>query len=344
MRSRTKNLGVLSCLLILAAASSYAGELVPGSAAPALSVSKWLNGDEVKSFDKGKIYVVECWATWCGPCIGVIPHLSEMNTKYKDKNVVFIGMNVWERDPSAVEPFVKRMGPKMNYRVAMDDGGKTADAWLAAAGQNGIPCSFLVDKEGKVAWIGHPMSLEPVLAKVVAGTYDVKKQAEIDKKKAVIQRKMQTAAEENDADKFIAAADEMIALEPESAVELGVAKGSVLLQSKKYAEGYALLSKLADNEIKDNADALNAVAWGILATDNIEKRDFDLALKCAQRADELTKHENGPILDTLARAYFDKGQIDKAIETQTRAVEKSKGEQIEEELKATLKRYKEAKK
>jgi hypothetical protein len=62
----------------------------------------------------------------------------------------------------------------------------------------------------------------------------------------------------------------------------------------------------------------------------------------AQRADELTKHVNAPVLDTLARAHFEKGQLDKAVELQTLAVEKA-NEEMKEQLSETLTRYKAAK-
>jgi thiol-disulfide isomerase/thioredoxin len=66
----------------------WAGEpptLKVGDPAPKLHVSKWLNGDPVEKLEKGTTYVIECWATWCGPCRASIPHVSELNTKYKDK-------------------------------------------------------------------------------------------------------------------------------------------------------------------------------------------------------------------------------------------------------------------
>src|SRR3954451_6083131 len=162
--------------------------LHPGDPAPKLYVSKWVKGEPVKEFEKGKVYVVECWASWCGPCRASIPHVTELQSKYKDKGVTVIGMNVWEREPEAAEPFVKEMGDKMGYSVALDvtdaahpdpsGAGKTAKAWLPAAGRNGIPCSFIVDKDTKVAWIGHPMAMDRPLEQVVAGTFDPKKEAE----------------------------------------------------------------------------------------------------------------------------------------------------------------------
>ena len=52
--------------------------------------------------------------------------------------------------------------------------GAMAKAWMTAAGQNGIPTAFIVNKEGKIAWIGHPMEMEKPLEKIVAGTWDLK--------------------------------------------------------------------------------------------------------------------------------------------------------------------------
>jgi len=144
-----------------------------GDPAPALKASKWLQGQEVTKFEKDKVYVVEFWATWCGPCIVMMPHMAEMQAEYRDKGVTFIGYSA--KDPNnneeKVTEFVKKRGPKLKYTFAYGDDRGTYDAWMRAAGRGGIPCSFVVDKAGKIAYIGHPMFLDVVLPKVVEGNW-----------------------------------------------------------------------------------------------------------------------------------------------------------------------------
>lgn len=87
---------LLLCALQL---TSYAQKATPklniGSAAPQLRVRAWLKGTPVTKFEKGKVYVMEFWATWCHPCKVAMPHLSALADKYRDK-VVFTGVDVYE--------------------------------------------------------------------------------------------------------------------------------------------------------------------------------------------------------------------------------------------------------
>ena len=176
-------LSLLSALALVPASSLLAQNapaptLKIGDPAPALAGGEWVQGDPVQGFEKGKVYILEFWATWCGPCKAAIPHVNELQKKYADKGLVVIGQNCWERDDSKVKPFVTEMGDKMTYRVRMDDksttkAGAMAETWMKAAGRNGIPCTFVVGGEGKVLWIGHPMKLtEAMLDEMLAGKFD----------------------------------------------------------------------------------------------------------------------------------------------------------------------------
>ena len=151
-----------------------------GDKAPELRPAKWLKGTPVANFAKGKVYVVEFWATWCGPCKENIPHLTEMAKKYAGK-VDISGVNIWENnDPAAtgtiakVESFVKEQGDRMVYNVAVDGpDGKVGNTWMKAADEGGLPASFIVGKDGNIAWIGHPGNLPAVLDQIVDDKFDV---------------------------------------------------------------------------------------------------------------------------------------------------------------------------
>jgi thiol-disulfide isomerase/thioredoxin len=155
-------------------------KLKVGDAAPAWNVTTWMNGAEVKGYDKDKVYVVEFWATWCGPCIKAMPHLAELQAEHKKDGLVVIGMTTKDENNTAdaVKKFVDERGPKLGYVFAFCDNTKTDEAFMQAAQQDGIPCSFVVGKDGKIAYIGHPMNLDDVLPKVLAGTW--KGQADVD--------------------------------------------------------------------------------------------------------------------------------------------------------------------
>ncbi len=145
-----------------------------GDPAAPLKIAEWVKGKPVDlAALKGKqVVVVEFWATWCGPCRTSIPHLTEMQKKFKD--VIFVGVS--SEDAGDVKPFVKKMGSKMDYTVAVDDDGKTSAGYMEAFRIDGIPHAFIVDKEGRVVWLGHPLDgLEETLTEVVAGKFNPEK-------------------------------------------------------------------------------------------------------------------------------------------------------------------------
>jgi thiol-disulfide isomerase/thioredoxin len=160
------------CALGGGALALSAAEL--GDPAPALKISEWVKGGPVDlAAGKDKTtYVVEFWATWCPPCRTSIPHLTEIQKKFKDRGVVVIGIT--DEKLATVKKFVTPMGDKMDYVVAIDDGKKTSDGYMEAFKQNGIPHAFIVDKTGRIVWHGHPMAqLDDTLEQVVSGKYDM---------------------------------------------------------------------------------------------------------------------------------------------------------------------------
>ncbi|RYX87552.1 TlpA family protein disulfide reductase [bacterium] len=138
-----------------------------GQKAPDIKVKAWLKGDPVSGFEPGKVYVVEFWATWCKPCINLMPQLSKLAQKYAGK-VEVIGINILDKSPQTkIAEFVKDMGNKMEYVVGLDDGYMNEN-WFMASGSSGIPTSFIVDQRGNIAWYGNG-EIESNLAMVLKG-------------------------------------------------------------------------------------------------------------------------------------------------------------------------------
>jgi thiol-disulfide isomerase/thioredoxin len=340
--------------LLTAGATLTAAEptLTVGSPAPKLQTGKWVQGEPVKEFQKGTAYIVEFWATWCGPCRVSIPHLNETYTKYKDKGLVVIGQDCWERDDALVAPFVKQMGGKMTYRVALDDKagskkGKMADTWMDAAGRNGIPSAFLVDTKGMVAWIGHPMELkESILDAVLAGKFDVQKAAEdyANAQKAQVQMQAIWAAlnKAKQGKKWDEASAELEKIEKLTPVKqrqgLDLTRFDILLGREDYPAAYKLAVKISEAN-QDNAMLQNDLAWRIATDPRIKQRDLDVAETIANRANEAAKGKDAAILDTVARVKFMQGKNEEAIRLQEKAVEAAEDGQ-KAGLQRTLRSYK----
>lgn len=313
-----------------------------GDKAPPLVIDKWVKGPEVKAFEKGKTYVVEFWATWCGPCIASMPHLSELQSEYGKKGVTIIGVTSGDERNTleAVEQMVKEKGDGMNYTVAFDKGKTTNESYMKASGQMGIPTSFLVDQNGTIVWIGHPMFLDMPLELVVSGKWDPKTSPELIDK-------AQTAASEvfmkmaSDPKEALAAFDKLEKDYPVIARQLSDYKFNLFLAAKDYDRAYKFGAELVEKAIR-NKDAmkLNDIAWTIVDPDGtVEKKDLDLAMKAAVKADEFSGNKDAAIIDTLARVHFLKGNVAKAIELQTKAVELAPAG-MKGELQAALTEYK----
>ena len=320
--------------------------LTIGDKAPSIKDVSWIKGKPVDTFKEGQTYLVECWATWCGPCIRAFPHLSKLQKQYKGK-LRILGVGVWERgdDPMPmVKEFVTKQGDKMDYTVGLEMNSSIAKNWMGPAGQNGIPCGYLVGKEGRIEWIGHPGTIDPVLESYFAGTWDREAFAVDFKKEQEEERVMRTltpvlrqASQSGDYTKAFEAIDAAAAKHPDMTA-LMETKFQMMLMSDDHAkDAYSVGESVMMNNW-DNAQMLNSVSWSVMTNPNIKHRDLNFAMKAAERANQLTDNKDASILDTLARAYFDKGMIDKAIATQERAIQHAPEGQ-KDELKETLEKY-----
>jgi thiol-disulfide isomerase/thioredoxin len=100
---------------------------------------------------RGKVVVIDFWATWCGPCVGEMPHMKELYAKYRDKGVEFIGVSLDQSQQEGglekLKTFVKDKGIEWpQYFQGKGWKSEFSSSW----GINSIPCVFVVDAEGKL--------------------------------------------------------------------------------------------------------------------------------------------------------------------------------------------------
>lgn len=345
MRPFSPSSALLAALSLapLSFAPLTAQELVPGKPAPALSIAKWVKGDAVAELKKDHVYVVEFWATWCGPCIAGMPHLSEVQKHHKGA-VTVIGVTKEDESNKLadVEAMVKEKGDTMAYTVAWDDSGKTSKAWFEAAGQDGIPCCFVVDKTGTVAWIGHPMWLDVILPDVLAGKVDVKALAE---KPAAVEKRLKRVfvAAQLKPSKAIEEAEALCKDYPFLTEQVDMGLFSFFVKAEDASIAWPIGERAFTRAVAaKDASTLNGIAWTIVDPEGeCKKPNLELATKAAMKAVELTERKEPSILDTLARVHACKGEWDLAIAVQKEAVKLVPDEAADakEQFEGTLKEY-----
>ncbi len=141
MKNLLRTLLVTASLALLSAVASAS---VVGQAAPALTFKDLAGKDVSLAALKGKVVVVDFWATWCGPCRMEIPGYIEMQKKYGKDGVVIVGVSLDQKGPKHVQKFVEQNA--MNYTVVMGDNA----AVEAFGGFNSIPTTFLIGRDGKI--------------------------------------------------------------------------------------------------------------------------------------------------------------------------------------------------
>ncbi len=125
-----------------------------GSAAPEFGGKTFFNAPAEAKVSlaalRGKVVLIDFWATWCGPCVASIPHLVKLHEKFAAQGLVIVGHT--DGTSKNVEGFIKKK--KIPYIISVgDDIGN-------AYGVNGIPHVVLVDTAGKIAWQGHPSQID----------------------------------------------------------------------------------------------------------------------------------------------------------------------------------------
>jgi thiol-disulfide isomerase/thioredoxin len=317
--------------------------LMVGDPAPPLTVKKWFQRGPIASVEAGKPFVVEFWATWCIPCVAGIPHLTELQSRYA-RQATIVGVAVWEQDLAETERYITGQGDRMRYLVAIDDvppmpagtenarmwlfeQGRMSRAWLKASGQTGIPVAFIVDVQGRIAWIGEPQQMDEPLARIVEGSWDLKafeakyrERMTAKAKSEPIAQRLEDARRRHDAAAALAAAEELIGLGPSMAKYAGDKFDVLLNEIEDIPRAEAYAREAIGGVTRDDSQGLNRIASVILKRPKGPGRDLDLALEAAERSEQVTHGKHSRTLKLLAEVLAARGEYPEAAEVQRRAV------------------------
>ena len=327
--------------------SFAADKLVVGSIAPKLNVEHWVqNGagkfPKVTDFKSGRVYVVEFWATTCGPCVQSMPHLAELQTNYADKGLQIVSIS--SEPVEVVNAFLENelrddTGKRKKisevtkaYCLTTDPDGSSDADYMQAAHQNGIPCAFIVGKDAKIEWIGHPMEMDDILVSVLADKWDRKKYIAEQQLIEEIQTTIGGLTRRKKFAEAVAAIDGYIAKISDRRIQFGLYKSKIDMQIRSSADIKDITKSYEDLFASCAEEPLfvQDVAWSAyeayvenrLQSKKIIRTSIAAVEKALPLVEGATKAN---LFDTIARLYSGIGDLLPAIQAQTQAVKLSDG-------------------
>lgn len=327
-------------------------EMKIGDTAPMLNIDKWYNSSAIETFEEGTVYVVEFWASWCGPCRKSIPHLNQLQQEFGD-DLVVIGVAASERGgPEKLEQLLATKLNELSYPIAYTQNPQPFNDYMRAANNTGLPWAFIVDRAGKIAWWGQPFYslFESTLRSVMSGTFvpQTGEKPVYAKKEAMgilwdTQDSFWGAYGDEDWDRavelgktLLAANNELFYYESASLFDL------LYSRQNKRTEAMQLATELENGLLMSKPEGLYVIANAILDATNPSEDDIRYGVHVARKAVALTFNENPTTNILFSKLLYKSGDTEGALSTLRGLQNKIDDEDLKEEYNQLMKTFQSA--
>jgi thiol-disulfide isomerase/thioredoxin len=320
----------------------------PGARVPFPALDVWVKGEARSAFEPGRTYVLEFFETTCGHCGEYAALVAELAREFGARGMEFVA--VTGEDPATVRAWLAQPGKagEVPYSVAADP-DRSALALLQGGTFRSFNPRFFVLRDGEVLWFGHPKEARGPLEAIAAGTWDpasVRAEFVLESVAARAKNAIDAMARRCDASgdwsPMFALLDEVRAAIPERAAQYDTQRFVIMIGLAGMPdEGYALGRRIAAERSGDMV-TLRSLARGALQSPYARRRDLDFGMECALAADRLAGGLDARAADTVALAWFSKGDRSQAVANGERAVRLEKDAKARRQYESALAKYRTA--
>lgn len=333
--------GVAATLLLGSVEPLSAQTLQVGSQAPGLDIEHWIsdgNGKfpQITEFESGKTYVVEFWATWCGPCLQAMPKLAQLQEKYGDK-IQFISVSdepLAEVSALMAEDYPgtgKTFGELTNaYCLTTDPDGSTHQDFMAAAGLSAVPSAFVVGPAGEIEAIAHPLEIEGVIEKLADGTWDRQAYYAKKEKRESLIAAVASAIDKEEIKKAFQLSKQLDEVtEPSDLVKTKLMQNELAIRVGDQEAQQFFADTAA--QFNDEDGTVAAMTWMVVSMKYQGEEPSQGIIQVAEKklSQQISEFETpnadrerlkGSMMDILSHLYFVQDRLDEAIANQEAAV------------------------
>jgi thiol-disulfide isomerase/thioredoxin len=328
MFDRTAAIALFMLASTVVGAQDTVTPLVVGDPAPRIPDVRWVRGEPVQSWTPGHVYLVDFWATWCPPCIKGLRRLQTLHEQLAGRNVHIVALAIWPTPTSQPPEELLARFPELSYSIAIDNENAAADSFMPPTRSTGLPNTILIDRQGRLAWVGEPSDgLDDALEAVIGGRYDIATARTADvvrHQAAAFIGKASQAERSGDFRVAIDLIEQGIAVDPDRfSAYRGWQYEIALLRLKDADAARKIAPDFLASPQGDDPYSLYVLATRIVNNYEdtpLKLRDLDLALRCASGAVENRDLPDYDSVSLLAQVYALRGEFSLAVEHQQRAV------------------------